>query len=374
MANYSVTSSDSISISAGGNGNTNYSVTSSDSISISAGDSFTYDFLLSDNILMSDGVISNYSVLATDNITISDNNNLIYSVLASDNLSMSGGVTADFSYNVLIEEKVAMSDDENYNFSYIVSSPDILVFTDSTSKDYTGALFINDDTIFSDVPTYYVVSHKSISDNLLIKDQPYFYDSYVKKTGDHIQTIDNTNSRLDAKVRMNSLYNFSIQTVGYVFSTHFTPDGFLITDICNGGVIWDTIVAEPSVFVFSDSSNIIVTRTTETTYTNSLLSSVGVSETTLYTCTYDNASIINISLANISSSNIIVDVLLYKGGAGIGLKVMKNIDIGVGETFVINKNENCITTMENADELRVISTVASSLDVYTAIVQQQTII
>ncbi|RLA60295.1 MAG: hypothetical protein DRQ78_09655 [Epsilonproteobacteria bacterium] len=124
---------------------------------------------------------------------------------------------------------------------------------------------------------------------------------------------------------------------------------------------------------FNDIASLIVSRTTETKFTNALFSNIGTTEQLVYTCPEDNIThILNISLCNIlngATSPIHVSAYILRNGEVDPVFIVKNVEILMGQTFVINNNEMSVNGMNSLDELYIVADTNNSTDFYSAIVE-----
>ena len=91
---------------------------------------------------------------------------------------------------------------------------------------------------------------------------------------------------------------------------------------------------------------------------------VGTSAVTLRTANSDDA-IVGITIANVHTAQITVEVYITSGGNDI--HIVKDAPIPVGSTLQVLDGGAKIV-LENGDALKVVSSVASSADVWVSVV------
>ena len=212
--------------------------------------------------------------------------------------------------------------------------------------------------------------NSQLYDSIEFIDNSFITDSYIKKTNNTFYLNDYSDIELDITSLFKEHLIFNDNSSSFLTLHQLYQDNLNIIDDCSGSVIWNETLIGTSILIINDSSQCIVSRETIKDYTSELLANVGTSEESLFTCITPKAQIINISLTNVISTIINVDIILYKEGI-TPFNVMSNIELSEGETFIINKNENCIISIEENDIIKVISSELSSLDAYIAISIQQ---
>lgn len=102
------------------------------------------------------------------------------------------------------------------------------------------------------------------------------------------------------------------------------------------------------------------------TFKNALARNVGTSAATLYTAPASKNSIaIELDLCNTTSSGVTADVYITSGGADY--YIVKQAPVPVGGSLQVIAGQKIV--LSNGDALKVVSSVASSIDVVGAILE-----
>jgi len=329
---------------------------------------FDYASFLTDEVSFTEGPIWVYSVYAADTLTITDT--------ADENIYYQGTDTAVFSDQASVnvrwvaeaEDTVEFSEDLGYsiwgNASEVIR---LLDWTDDTRirKDTSDLATITDKV---EVFNRYKVQ---CTDEFVISD---YIDGditpYIKWLYDDLIMEDDADWLVHYRARVRNNISLSDVANGRMIVHALHQENVEIDDSSWGSVYWSTpLEASTNQIVLTDSCKVFVSHKVTTVFTNALFADVGTSEQIVYTATdVDHATILNISLANTISSDITVQVILYKGGVDpINIKV--DLPIGAGETFVINNKEEGNIVIEEDDEIRVLSSDASSVDVFLSVIE-----
>ena len=100
----------------------------------------------------------------------------------------------------------------------------------------------------------------------------------------------------------------------------------------------------------------------------SVVAGVGTSPTSAYTCPANSTetTIIGLSLANITTSQITVSAHVSIGAAGNGVaRLVKDAPIPAGSSLVVVGGDQKLV-LNNADHVMITSSAASSVDVVTS--------
>lgn len=104
-------------------------------------------------------------------------------------------------------------------------------------------------------------------------------------------------------------------------------------------------------------------------FKNKIKTGIGTTAMAVYTSPGDKtATVIGLSLANISESNIFVSVLFYDSSTSSVAYLIKNAPIPMGGSFVPVGSEQKLV-LENGDEIRVVSDTASSVDAILSVME-----
>lgn len=105
------------------------------------------------------------------------------------------------------------------------------------------------------------------------------------------------------------------------------------------------------------------------TFKNSISGSIGVTETTVYTTpALTTSTVIGISVANVESSNISVNVKIYDDSASTNVFLIKDALISPGSNLVLVGGEQKVV-LEPADYLTLESSTADSADIVVSVLE-----
>lgn len=105
------------------------------------------------------------------------------------------------------------------------------------------------------------------------------------------------------------------------------------------------------------------------TFKNSISGSIGVTETTVYTTpALTTTTVIGISVANVETSNISVNVKIYDDSASTNVFLIKDALIPPGSNLVLVGGEQKVV-LESADYLTLESSVAASADIVVSVLE-----
>ena len=105
------------------------------------------------------------------------------------------------------------------------------------------------------------------------------------------------------------------------------------------------------------------------TFKNSISGSIGVTETTVYTTpALTTSTVIGISVANVESSNISVNVKIYDDSTSTNVFLIKDALISPGSNLVLVGGEQKVV-LEPADYLTLESSTADSADIVVSVLE-----
>lgn len=104
-------------------------------------------------------------------------------------------------------------------------------------------------------------------------------------------------------------------------------------------------------------------------FKNAVLNDVGTTSTTLYTVpALTTSTIIGLSLANVTTAQIYVDVFLTDTSGATTVHLGKGLPVPVGSSLVVVGGEHKIV-LETGDIIKVQSNTAASCDVVMSVLQ-----
>lgn len=104
-------------------------------------------------------------------------------------------------------------------------------------------------------------------------------------------------------------------------------------------------------------------------FKNALYADVGTSQTTVFTSPASTTStIVGLSLANITTSNITVDVEVTDNSSGTTVYLVKNAPVVVGGSLIVVGGDQKLILEQN-DTIKVTSSDATSVDVFLSMLQ-----
>ena len=230
---------------------------------------------------------------------------------------------------------------------------------------------------------------ETLTDNVLLVDSASVYDVFKENSIDTVNlvsVITIIESLSIKRISDDSLKFSDVPSSDGTYSNNIDPSNINVSDVGSANTVYispsiDTIDFSDVVIgnityknQLSSGVNIydtlsgIKSKDNTSEFKNALLNTVGTTEETLYTCTEYNAQIINISLANRYNGAITADVIIYRGGT-VPYYIIKDLPIGISETFVINSDEASVLSLSINDEVRVLSSVNNTLDVYMGLVE-----
>jgi hypothetical protein len=104
------------------------------------------------------------------------------------------------------------------------------------------------------------------------------------------------------------------------------------------------------------------------TFKNSISSSLGTTETTVYTATGVTATVIGIAVSNVLTSSINVDVKMYDNSASKNAYLIKNALIPASSNLILVGGEQKLV-LEPSDYLTVSSSLDSSTDIIVSVLE-----
>lgn len=105
-------------------------------------------------------------------------------------------------------------------------------------------------------------------------------------------------------------------------------------------------------------------------FKNSVAQSIGTGATTVYTAPASTTTtLIGLSLANIITSQITVDVTLTDQSAGTTVHLIKNAPLPTGSTLVVVGGDQKVV-LEESDFIQVQASDGSSVDVVLSMLEQ----
>ena len=106
------------------------------------------------------------------------------------------------------------------------------------------------------------------------------------------------------------------------------------------------------------------------TFKNAVSSAIGTSQTSVYTVpSATTATVIGLTVANIHSSDITVDVVITDTSASASVHIVKAATIPVGGALVPIGGDQKVV-LETGDIIKITSSAASSADVIVSVLQQ----
>lgn len=254
--------------------------------------------------------------------------------------------------------------------TYPSSTSNTLKFTSSFSADTTYNSEGVNNIILSDESSVYTVFKSSVIDTFSITESITAINSqYIKRVIDYGINISDESyiTVISAESDPNiSDINISDETTSATTYQGSKVDNISLIDDPKGYVKYDS--ESSNNISITDNVSLLISKNLTALFKNAIAVAVGISEVTLYTCSTPSATIVNICLANKHTDTIIVDVILYESGT-TARYIIKDIEIGLHQSFVINNSEYNTIALMKTDEIRIVSNVASSLDVYSAVVE-----
>jgi hypothetical protein len=185
------------------------------------------------------------------------------------------------------------------------------------------------------------------NEQILLSDWSNFLITFRDKSKDNIELDDNVISHLTTS--QNTHDHFVMRT-GSSIDVKYGPD---------------TVDSNSQ---FLDNVFAMISKHSDRSFKNATYNFLGTTEVNLYSCLGISSTIINISVCNRILSDIFVDIILYKGG--VPLYISKQVQIKPKQSYVINNNNGTNIELEKNDEIRLISTVDNSSDVYIALMER----
>ena len=252
-------------------------------------------------------------------------------VYISDIINVSDSLNTEIDYTSIISDNINVSDGSNLWYIHKETSPDTLSISDISYGEISE----------------YIIS--VLGEGILLGDQAYDTITYRPIIEDNIELSDTGNAFITYPV--------------------YNTDEFNIQTKSNANVYYRNNDSDSDISL-SDSVFAIISKHTTRRFKNAIYNMLGTVEQTLYTCLNTSSTILNISFCNRLLVDIHVDVILYKGGVTPSY-IAKNILVEPHYVFVINNNDENGITMEENDEIRIISDTSNSTDVYMALMEQQ---
>lgn len=287
----------------------------------------------------------------------------------NDTATFTDTASADVVWGLFASDTVEFSEDHKFsiwgNASEIVR---ILDWTDDV-RVRKDAL---DEVNFTDKSDMFRRYKVQCTDEFVVSD---YIDGdispYIKWLSTSFVATDDADIIAHYKPRIRAEVGFTDDVSARKISRVYPEDTIALSDSADGSVYWSVPQDSDAELILTDTATIKISRHVTTEFTNTLYAGVGSSEVTVYTCPVDAdvTHIMNISLANVVTGDITVQVTLYKGGT-TPYNIRKDLVIGEGETFVINNIEESGIVIESEDEVRVRSTSPSSLDVFLSVIEK----
>ena len=106
------------------------------------------------------------------------------------------------------------------------------------------------------------------------------------------------------------------------------------------------------------------------TFKNKLGAGIGTSESIVYTVpSSTTTTVVGLSVANVTSSNITVDIRVYDSSANAHAHVIKTGDVFVGGTLVVVGGDQKLV-LETGDQIKITASASSSADVIVSYMEQ----
>ncbi len=194
---------------------------------------------------------------------------------------------------------------------------------------------------------------------------------YIKKAIEPgISITDDSNQRVDYRPVLSSEFDVSDDSISHMFTPQSSDSDVDILTRAYIDVNYKNISVNTNPFDFSDISNAEVSRKLTKIFKNASFAFVGTSEETIYTCPLSTVTnIMSISISNILASPIVVSVMIYKSGTD-QIYILKDYLMEQTESIVINKHYGSNIILEEDDEIRVISSINLSVDVFISLLEQ----
>lgn len=255
--------------------------------------------------------------------------------------------------------------------TYPSSTSSTLKLTSSFSADTKYGSEAVNTIILSDVTSIHTVYKIGIIDTFSITESITAINSaYVKRITDGGIILSDTTHVMVLSLgdpNIKSDINITDEALSNILYQELIQDDIIIDDDPIGNILYTSVPPSNNISL-SDTVTSRILKDLSATFKNAVSVAVGVSEVTLYTCSANSAEVVNICLANKHTDTITVDIILYKSGS-TARYILKDVEIGLKQSFVINNSEHSTISLMKTDEIRIISDVASSLDVYAAIVE-----
>ncbi|RLA64758.1 MAG: hypothetical protein DRQ78_05805, partial [Epsilonproteobacteria bacterium] len=237
-----------------GNDNTNYkfNVYSSSEFIINDGIKFITGVYCSDTVEFSDNVSTNLYNAVYDVLNISDNvyGNVTHTVLSSDNVVFFD--TNRSTIKVKVSERVLFRDGTG-NLRIYGNVSDNIEINDKASLFFRGELICNDRVNFDD------------NASIIISD-------YVKRVGDNIHIETNSHCILSSYPRLFENVEFYNESICHKHVSVHIQESIVFEDGAGSAVHFAQALMSMSNMNFNDIASLIVSRTTETKFTNALFS------------------------------------------------------------------------------------------------------
>ena len=104
------------------------------------------------------------------------------------------------------------------------------------------------------------------------------------------------------------------------------------------------------------------------TFKNSISSSLGTTETTVYAAIGVTATIIGVAVSNVVTSSINVDIKMYDNSAAKSAYVIKSALVPAGSNLVLVGGEQKLV-LESSDYLTVSSSLNDSTDIIISVLE-----
>lgn len=193
---------------------------------------------------------------------------------------------------------------------------------------------------------------------------------FVKRIIDFgFQLIDDSNQAVHYRPSLSDGVEFTDTSEGHIWTPQSAEDTLVVRTRAYGEVNYKNVGSDLSTMIFGDSSLAIVSRLLVRNFKNAIYPLIGTTEITVYTCAVKTTTVLNISVCNVALSDIIISVMIYKGGV-TQTYLIKDVEIPTASCFVINNNGESSIILEEDDEIRIISDTINSSDVYVALFEQ----
>jgi hypothetical protein len=249
-----------------------------------------------------------------------------------------------------------------------MANSDKFLISDNAVMNATYSCSNNDDVIFGDSSVGNVISHHSSSDTTSFKDIAILNISdFIKKVSPDCAIFDDTAQQriiFRNTIEENTIYEDS--SYGKVHTSQIVEDVLNVNDVPYG--IVHTSQNSSDTAILTDEAILMQSYTSNRTFKNAFFNSLGTTEETVYTCSGRSSTIISMSICNITSADIEVNVMFYRGASRTYYQ--QEIVIPPYIPFVINKNDYDTIILQNTDEIRLISNTTASADVYISLLEQ----